>query len=218
MKKPSDFTKPIYNSLFRESNAEFIFSNIMIILERLGNEWINLSWEQYKQERQKDGNFNEKELDYFEQVHPFTLSANLAQEVEDGIEGRIKRYRHEIEIVYFFNSKGSCWGFLLKDLEKLPFLLEHMKKEFKKFDTSNYELIELPLLSYNPQWKDNTGELRQSLNTEGYFIEASKFLDCGKNINRKKYIKISLMKLMDIQENDFFVTEFINPQYYYYDD
>lgn len=48
MKKPSDFTQNIPNSLFQSNFKEDMFMHIMHILTRTGNEWRSLSWEEYK--------------------------------------------------------------------------------------------------------------------------------------------------------------------------
>ena len=44
--------------------------NIMKIRRRLGDNW-DLSWEDYKTERLKDGRFSDKEQGYFEKVMEF---------------------------------------------------------------------------------------------------------------------------------------------------
>jgi hypothetical protein len=208
-----------------KTEAEIIFMNIMLIMERLGDKWINLSWEQYKQERQKDGNFHETECQYFEEVHPYTLSADLAQEVKDGVEGRKNKYKHQLKTIYFFRLKGYYIGYLLKDLDKMPLLLEYLEREYicpkrgYKFDADYYELIELPLLPFDPLWSNNKTKLEQFLNIGGdgdYFIEASKFL-YDVPIHIALYEIISLFTLVDVQEKDFVSVQFLSPRYYYYE-
>lgn len=78
MKKPSDFTEQPWNSVLQKSEAETIARNIMVILKRTGNKWRKLSWEEYKSEREKDGEFTESERGYFNQVLPYTLTAENA--------------------------------------------------------------------------------------------------------------------------------------------
>ena len=65
--KPSDFCTYPWNSRFQKSENEVIALNIMKILQRTGNEFRDLSWEEYKEERTKDGNFSSREKKYFEE-------------------------------------------------------------------------------------------------------------------------------------------------------
>ena len=65
--KPSHFKAQPWNSLYGKLEAEIIARNIMVIRARRGDIW-PLSWEQYREERQKDGNFSELEKGYFDEV------------------------------------------------------------------------------------------------------------------------------------------------------
>lgn len=65
---PSDYTFAPWGSVFGKSECETIARNIMVILKRLGDNWIPLTWEQYKEERLKDGEFTESEKRYFDIV------------------------------------------------------------------------------------------------------------------------------------------------------
>lgn len=81
MKKPSDFGKagkPM-SSVLKKSEAETVAHNYMVILYRKGDEWRGLSWEEYKDERIKDGHFTEGERYYFDQVAPYCQSAETAR-------------------------------------------------------------------------------------------------------------------------------------------
>ena len=51
----------------------------MQILKRTGNAWRELSWEEYKEERLKDGSFTERERGYFDKVLPYTASEEQAR-------------------------------------------------------------------------------------------------------------------------------------------
>ncbi len=77
--KPSDFKKanPM-GSVARKSEAETVASNIMTILSRTGDEWRDLEWEEYKEERLKDGNFSFYEKKYFEQVIGYCKNQDTA--------------------------------------------------------------------------------------------------------------------------------------------
>lgn len=76
--KPSNFTSFPYLSILKDSDSETIARNIMIILERTGDEFRPLSWEEYREERLKDRNFSNREKAIFEEVIPFCESANTA--------------------------------------------------------------------------------------------------------------------------------------------
>lgn len=77
--KPSDFTSQPYSSVIGKSEAETIARNIMVILKRTGNEFRNLSWEEYSTERKKDGAFTDSEKRYFDQVIDYCQSSETAQ-------------------------------------------------------------------------------------------------------------------------------------------
>ena len=65
--KPSTFTrKPLY-SLTQKSEAERVASHINIIRKRLGDNW-DITREQYRKERIKDGEFSEGEMYLFDEV------------------------------------------------------------------------------------------------------------------------------------------------------
>lgn len=67
--KPSNFSKlsPM-GSVAKKSEAETVARNIMVILGRTGDSFRPLSWDEYKAERLKDGNFSWKERPFFDQV------------------------------------------------------------------------------------------------------------------------------------------------------
>ena len=68
---PSDFGKvdPYDCRMkFDRSEHETIAQNIMRILWRTGNEFRPLSWQEYRKERLKDGNFSDREKEYFDNV------------------------------------------------------------------------------------------------------------------------------------------------------
>lgn len=76
---PSDFTKHPYESVLKNNESETVARNIMVILSRTGNQFRLLSWEEYKQERLKDGNFTESEKQYFDRVVGFCVAAESAK-------------------------------------------------------------------------------------------------------------------------------------------
>ncbi len=78
-KLPSDFTIRPWNSISRNRECEIVAGNIMVILERTGNTWRQLTWEEYMAEREKDGNFTMKEKTSFEQIVQHCTSQELAE-------------------------------------------------------------------------------------------------------------------------------------------
>jgi hypothetical protein len=77
--KPSEFTKHPYGSVLQNNESESVARNIMVILTRLGDEFRLLSWGEYKQEREKDGNFTMSEKTYFDRVVGFCVAAESAK-------------------------------------------------------------------------------------------------------------------------------------------
>ena len=77
-KFPSDFMKHPYDSIFQNNEAETILRNIMVILKRTGNIWRELSFEEYKSERNKDGGWSDAEEGIFEKVVKYSYSELMA--------------------------------------------------------------------------------------------------------------------------------------------
>ena len=77
--KPSNYITYPWSSVCKKSECETIAMNIMIILKRTGDEFRDLSFEEYKSERLKDGNFTEREKEYFEQVIGYCKSPDTAK-------------------------------------------------------------------------------------------------------------------------------------------
>ena len=78
--KPSDFAFWPKESKCWKMEPESVAENVMVILARTGNLWRPLSWEEYKQERINDGNFNKWEQDLFEHVAKYCVSPEVAKE------------------------------------------------------------------------------------------------------------------------------------------
>lgn len=78
MKKPSDFIKHPWSCVFKSNEHESIATNVMKILKRTGDEWRTLSFEEYEKERKKDGAYSPREKSYFDEVAPYTESADKA--------------------------------------------------------------------------------------------------------------------------------------------
>ncbi len=76
--KPSEFTYKPWNSVLQKSEAETVAANIMVILKRTGDVFRDLTYDEYKAERLKDGDYSDKEQQYFEKVIPFCKSADTA--------------------------------------------------------------------------------------------------------------------------------------------
>ena len=77
-KNPSNFTSHPWSSVLGNNESESIARNIMIILKRTGNVFRELTWDEYKQERLKDGGFYESERGYFDAVIDYCKSSESA--------------------------------------------------------------------------------------------------------------------------------------------
>lgn len=77
--KPSNFTKYPWSSITQNSECETIAKNIMLILKRTGDKFRPLTFDEYKSERLKDGNFTESEKNYFDKVIDYCKSPDTAK-------------------------------------------------------------------------------------------------------------------------------------------
>ena len=83
--KPSDFLNYPYGSIAGTAEEEIVARNIMVILNRTGNTFRELSWNEYKEHILKDRDpwqgkdVAEKEKGYFESVLHFCTSAEAAK-------------------------------------------------------------------------------------------------------------------------------------------
>ena len=77
--KPSDFCSHPFNSILNKWEPERIARNIMIILKRTGNTFRELSWEEYRKERSKDGGFGYNEKRHFDTVNIFCKNQDTAK-------------------------------------------------------------------------------------------------------------------------------------------
>jgi hypothetical protein len=78
VKAPSDFTEYPWSSVMKKTECEVVAVNIMKILKRTGNAFRPLSWEEYQEEREKDGNFTIRENRYFNDVIGYCGNAESA--------------------------------------------------------------------------------------------------------------------------------------------
>jgi hypothetical protein len=78
--RPSDLSN-IYplDSVTQKSECETVCKNIMMILERTGNQFRDLTIEEYVNERKKDCGYSEIELLFFEKVQKYTVSEATAR-------------------------------------------------------------------------------------------------------------------------------------------
>ncbi len=81
-KSPKDFASKFpYDSIFRQNEPEIIANNIMVIMAHTDNVWRQVAWEEYREVRIRDGNFNEEmERTQFNRVAPYTTTARTALE------------------------------------------------------------------------------------------------------------------------------------------
>lgn len=81
LKLPYNYTQVPVGSILKNSECEYIAKNIMIILKRTGNVFRELSFEEYKKERMKDGakeSCFSKEKIYFDKVIQYCCSSEKA--------------------------------------------------------------------------------------------------------------------------------------------
>lgn len=76
---PSQFTNYPWNCVFKKAECEIVAKNIMLILKRTGDVFRELTYEEYEQERKKDGKYSDSEKRFFDQVAPFCKSAEEAK-------------------------------------------------------------------------------------------------------------------------------------------
>lgn len=77
--KPSDYYL-VYptSSRFKDGQCEIVAENIMIILQRTGDAFRELTWDEYAAERIKDTDFTQEEKIYFNKVKRYCASAEKA--------------------------------------------------------------------------------------------------------------------------------------------
>lgn len=79
MANPSEFNKHPWSSVLQKTEAEVVARNIMVILSRTGDEWRELGWEEYVEERMKDTGFSQMERQYFDKAISYTKSEAAAR-------------------------------------------------------------------------------------------------------------------------------------------
>lgn len=80
---PSQFKAQPWGSVTQKSECETVARNVMVMLSRTGNQWRELTPEEYLQERVKDGaslSDAQWELPYFRRVVQYTISPEAARE------------------------------------------------------------------------------------------------------------------------------------------
>lgn len=77
--KPSDFTNHPFSSTEQNTECEIVATNIMKVLWRTGDTFRELTEEEYRTEREKDGHFTENEMNCFEKVIGFCKSPTTAK-------------------------------------------------------------------------------------------------------------------------------------------
>jgi hypothetical protein len=90
--KPSNFTCYPWDSILQKSECETIAQNIMKILQRTGDKFRPINFKEYKIERIKDGNFSDREEEYFNQVIMFCTDSESALKFSSSwqIENKLK--------------------------------------------------------------------------------------------------------------------------------
>jgi hypothetical protein len=78
--KPSVISKVYpWSSVLENSESEVVAQNIAKILKRTGDDWRELTEEEYVRERTNDGNFSTREADLFHKVKGYLKSGDTAK-------------------------------------------------------------------------------------------------------------------------------------------
>ncbi len=77
--KPSNFTNYPWSSVFKKAECETVAQNVMKILERTGNKFRKLSYNEYEKERLKDANYSNGEKKFFDQIIDYCKSEDTAK-------------------------------------------------------------------------------------------------------------------------------------------
>ena len=104
MNYPSDFRQHPFDSVLHNYEAEVVACNILIILSRTDNVFRLLSWEEYKLEREKDGEFTKSEEGYFKQVVGFCTTAEAARTFSPVWRDRIMKQLTKEEALSLYES------------------------------------------------------------------------------------------------------------------
>jgi hypothetical protein len=77
--KPSVISKAYpWSSIFQNSETEIVAQNTARILARTGDTFRDIGLDEYRAEREKDGNYSYREEALFEKVRPYFKSADTA--------------------------------------------------------------------------------------------------------------------------------------------
>ncbi len=114
MRKPSNFTNYPFNSVFKNCESEVVAKNIMVILKNTGNKWRKLNWKEYKEYREKEGDFSNLEKNYFEKVVPYCTSPKNAS-----------LFSHN------WTLKEQTYGVVKREIDNFFFTI---KEEYQKFE------------------------------------------------------------------------------------
>lgn len=105
--KPNNFTNYPWNSILQNFASEKVAQNIMKILKRTGNEFRKLSFEEYKAERLKDGNYTDNEEYHFYEVIMWCANEQTASLF-------CKKWaKEEEEQLYYVRTEGYVGNALL---------------------------------------------------------------------------------------------------------
>lgn len=107
--KPSHFTSKPFGSFVKRSEVETVAANIMKILKRTGDIFRDLSWDEYKEERLKDGGFSETEGIYFSVAIPNCISAEKAKSFSP-VWNKVKEEPQQTlreKAIQWYNSFGT---------------------------------------------------------------------------------------------------------------
>ncbi len=77
--KPSDFTNHPFSSVEQNCECAIIATNIMKVLWKTGDTFRELTEDEYRTEREKDGHFTKKEMSCFRKVIRYCKNPDTAK-------------------------------------------------------------------------------------------------------------------------------------------
>lgn len=79
--KPSNFLSRPMGSILQNIESEIVARNIMVILNRTGNKFRPIEWNEYVDERLKDGSFTNGEQRFFDAVKKILRFWRICSEI-----------------------------------------------------------------------------------------------------------------------------------------
>lgn len=183
--KPSNFKAFPMGSVMQKSEAETIAHNIMVILSRTGDNFRSLTWDEYKEEREKDGNFSEGENIYFYQVINYCISPEAARllspvwgeaYLKDGTTSPEPSPIGE-DVEGFTEGEWSATGLEIRHKNR-SLLLATVYEHLPANQGRDEALANAKLISISPTLYRENKELREALEAARISLQSLSEADC----------------------------------------